>query len=156
MALKGIGADAGCVIGSGSVFEGKFFIKGSIRIDGKFSGSIKADDHIIIAENGKVKTNILAKRVTVAGTLIGNINATEQVILLDTGRVLGNISAPKVDVHQGVVTKGEIIITGGQKKDIDKLIKDSFNSTPGFEHMSSGSENTPTEEVPPKKEKKSK
>jgi cytoskeletal protein CcmA (bactofilin family) len=133
MALKG--SDVNSLIGDGSIFEGKFYIKGSLQIDGKFQGVIKTDDHLIISETGKVKTNINTRKATIGGTLIGDIDATEEVVLLETGRILGNIKAPKIDMHQGVVTKGMIEVTGGQKKDIDKLIKDSFNSTPGFEQV---------------------
>ncbi|HBE02589.1 MAG: cell division protein [Spirochaetes bacterium GWF1_41_5] len=125
--------DINSIIGEGSVFEGKFFIKGSLQIDGKFEGTIKTEDHLVISETGKVKTNINAKRATIGGTLIGDVNADEEVTLLSSGRILGNITAPKINVQQGVVTKGEITITGGQKKDIGKLIKDSFDSIPGFD-----------------------
>lgn len=120
------------VIGEGSVFEGKFYIAGSLQIDGKFEGEIKTEDHLIIGPTGKVKTNITARRVTVGGTLIGNIDAHEEVHLLETGRVLGNIITPKIDVSDGVVARGSITITGGQKKDIARLIEESFAGGPSF------------------------
>ncbi|MBI4977851.1 MAG: polymer-forming cytoskeletal protein [Spirochaetes bacterium] len=118
------------VIGEGSAFEGKFYIAGSLQIDGKFEGEVKTEDHLIIGPTGKVKTNVTARRVTVAGTLIGNIDAQEDVYLLETGRVLGNISTPKIHVTDGVVTKGTITLTGGQKKDIAKLIEESYTGGP--------------------------
>lgn len=117
-------------IGEGSVFVGKFYVHGSLRIDGKFEGEIKTEDHLIIGETGKVKTDILANRVTVAGTLVGNIEAIEQVTLEETGRVLGNILTPQLFVQGGVVTQGMVTITGGQKKDVKKIILDSYSSGP--------------------------
>ena len=45
-------------IGEGSVFEGKFYISGSLKIDGKFEGEIKTDEELVVGETGKVKTNI--------------------------------------------------------------------------------------------------
>ena len=48
-------------IGEGSVFEGKFYINGSLRIDGKFEGEIKTDEELVVGETGKVRTNINAK-----------------------------------------------------------------------------------------------
>jgi len=118
------------VIGEGSVFVGKFYVHGSLQIDGKFEGEIRTEDHLVIGETGKVRTDIVANRVTVSGTLVGNIEAVEEVRLLETGRVLGNILTPHLFVEGGVVTQGSITITGGQKKDVRKIIMDSYASGP--------------------------
>ncbi|WCL50881.1 bactofilin family protein [Leptospira sp. GIMC2001] len=114
------------VIGQGSIFEGKFYIAGSLKIDGKFEGDIKTDEALYIGETGKVKTNIAAKEVTVSGTLIGNIRAENEVRLEETGRMLGDIQTPYLDLAKGVVAKGNITITGGQKKDVKKIVEESF------------------------------
>lgn len=118
-------------IGEGSVFEGKFYISGSLRIDGKFEGEIKTDEELVVGESGKVKTDIVAKSVVVAGTVIGNITALQEVRLLETGKVLGDIIAPSIQIQKGVVAQGSVIITGGQKKDVKKLVEDSYNAGPG-------------------------
>lgn len=115
-----------CVIGEGSVFEGKFFVNGSIHIKGKFQGEIKTEDQLFVGETGKVKTDILAKRVTIAGTIIGNITATEEVNLKQSGKILGNIKTPKLNVEQGVISHGEVTITSENSDNVKKLIEDSF------------------------------
>ncbi len=117
-----------CVIGEGSVFNGRFYVNGSILIEGKFQGDIRTDDQLIVGPTGKVKTDIVARRVTVAGTLIGNITASEEVSLLHTGKVLGNISTPKLIVEPGVVTDGMVTITSGQTDDAKKVIEESFGA----------------------------
>ncbi|EPG74357.1 polymer-forming cytoskeletal family protein [Leptospira broomii serovar Hurstbridge str. 5399] len=117
------------VIGPGSIFEGKFYIAGSLRIDGKFEGEIKTDDALFIGETGKVRTNISAREVIVAGTLIGNIKAEAEVRLEETGRLLGDIIAPALSLAKGVVAKGNITVTGGQKKDVKKIVEESFGGT---------------------------
>ena len=128
------------VIGDGSSFKGTFIVKGSFQIDGKFEGELKIDGHLIIGPNGKVKTStIITESITIAGTLIGNIDARKEVILIETGRVLGNIEAPKIDVGEGAVIQGEMTITGGQKKDITKVVHESFT---GIKMEDEVSENT--------------
>jgi cytoskeletal protein CcmA (bactofilin family) len=115
------------VIGDGSSFKGTFIVKGSFQIDGKFEGDLKIDRHLIIGTNGRVKTStILTESITIAGTLIGNIDAKKEVIVIETGRVLGNIEAPKIDVGEGAIIQGEMTITGGQKKNITKVVEESF------------------------------
>jgi cytoskeletal protein CcmA (bactofilin family) len=117
-----------CVIGEGSIFEGRFYVNGSILIEGKFQGDIKTDDQLIVGPTGKVKTDIIARKVIVAGTLIGNILASEEVSLLHTGKVLGNIATPKLTVEPGVITEGKVSITSGQADDAKKIIEESFGT----------------------------
>jgi cytoskeletal protein CcmA (bactofilin family) len=117
-----------CVIGEGSIFEGRFHVNGSILIEGKFQGDIRTDDQLIVGPTGKVKTDIQARRVTVAGTLIGNIAATEEVSLLHTGKVLGNITTPKLTVEPGVITEGKVTITSGQSDDTRKAIEEAYGT----------------------------
>lgn len=121
-----VNESANCLIGEGSVFEGRFFVDGSIRIEGKFQGEIKTGDQLFIAPSGKVKTDIVAKRVVVAGTLIGNITASEEVNLIESGKVLGNITTPKLVVEPGVVTEGKVTITATISEDVESVIKSSF------------------------------
>jgi cytoskeletal protein CcmA (bactofilin family) len=118
-------------IGLGSSFEGKFFISGALRIDGKFEGEIKTDDELTIGPAGKVRTNIFAKSIVVAGTVVGNLKAEEEVRLLETGKVLGDIHAPVVVMSRGVQIQGNVIVTGGSSKDIKKSIEDSFIGSSG-------------------------
>lgn len=127
MALKS--GEMNSTIGSGSSFEGKFYISGSLRIDGKFEGEIRSDEELVVGVTGKVKTDISAKSVVIAGTVIGNIVAEEEVKLLETGRVLGDIMSPVVSMQNGVVVLGRIEVTGGNKKDIRKFIEDSFGGS---------------------------
>jgi cytoskeletal protein CcmA (bactofilin family) len=115
-----------CVIGENSVFEGRFFVSGSILIEGKFEGDIKTEEQVTVGPTGKVRTDIYARRVIVGGTLIGNITATEEVSLLENGKVLGNINTPKLIVEQGVVVQGVVTITAGRSEAVAQIIKESF------------------------------
>jgi len=121
------GEPTNCTIGEGSVFSGKFYVNGSILIEGKFQGDIRTEDQLIVGPTGKVRTDIVAKSVTIAGTLIGNIVASEEVNLVETGRVLGDICTPKLNVEPGVVTKGKVTITSGSDAaDVQKTVEAAF------------------------------
>ena len=142
-----------CIIGEGSIFEGRFYVNGSILIEGKFEGDIKTDDKLIVGPTGKVKTDIMARRVTIAGTMIGNITATEEVNLIQSGKVLGNITTPRLNVEQGVITEGKVIITATNTESVGKIISDSFGD--GAEKIFSSLEKPGKKEKPekPKEEK---
>jgi cytoskeletal protein CcmA (bactofilin family) len=107
------------IIGEGSIFQGKFYIAGSLRVDGKFEGEIVTDEDMVIGEKGRVKTNIRAKRVQVTGTVVGNIEAGEEVRLEKIGKVLGNMSTPNLHMEEGVMAMGEIEVRGDNDPDMD-------------------------------------
>ncbi len=119
-----------CLIGEGSVFEGRFQVNGSIVIEGKFHGEIRTTEGVTVGPTGRVKTDIVARQVTVAGTLIGNITASEEVSLLQTGKILGNITTPRLRVEPGVITEGKMVITSGQDGRVRETIEESFGEDP--------------------------
>ena len=109
-------------IGQDSKFEGKFAIKGSIRIDGKFEGEVLAVDKVIIGPKGKVKTNIIASSVVVEGILIGNIEAKNRVLLLPTSKILGDIKTPELIIQNGTILEGRCTISHDSEQDAKDLI----------------------------------
>jgi cytoskeletal protein CcmA (bactofilin family) len=114
-------------IGEGAEFNGKFYARGQIKINGKFEGDLKADDLIHIGPTGKVKTNIVGRKVIVEGTLMGNITASEDVTITETGRIMGDITTPNLQLGKGVVINGKINITGGQAKSSKQMFGDAFD-----------------------------
>jgi cytoskeletal protein CcmA (bactofilin family) len=123
-------ATPNCIIGEGSVFEGRYYINGSILIEGKFKGDIKTNDELVVGPSGRVKTDIVARKVTIAGTLIGNIIASEEVILIHTGKILGDITTPKLTIEPGVITEGKVTITsdnsGNTTDAVRKIVSESY------------------------------
>lgn len=115
------------IIGYNSQFEGKFAIKGTIRIDGKFEGEALIVDKVFIGPKGKVKTNIKTSSIVVEGILIGNIQATNRVLLLPTSRILGDIQTPELIIQNGTILKGRCTISHTSEKDAKELILDLYN-----------------------------
>lgn len=144
---------ANCVIGEGSVFEGKFSVDGSIRIDGKFQGEIFTGDELTVSSTGKVKTDIIAKRVTIAGTLIGNIQASEEVSIVENGKVLGNIETPKLNLDPGVSTAGKVKISSSSGENIEQMIEQSFGEDAAQYFTKTAKSHKPQKDEPKDKEK---
>ncbi|TGK00991.1 polymer-forming cytoskeletal protein [Leptospira semungkisensis] len=102
-------------IGENSYFNGKFFINGSLKIDGKFEGKSLQAEQLYIGASGKVRTNITAASVIIEGIVIGNITARNRVMLLPTSRILGDIRTPELIIQNGVVLEGRCIISSDLK-----------------------------------------
>ena len=126
MANMQLGEEANSTIGPKSQFEGRFAVRGSLRIDGKFEGEALIVDKVFIGPRGKVKTNIQASNVVVEGILIGNINATSRVLLLPTSRILGDIQSPELIIQAGTILKGRCTISHDSDQDAKELINSLY------------------------------
>ncbi len=87
-----IDIEANTTIGEESFFEGRFAIRGSLRIDGRFEGQALLVDQLQIGPKGRVKTNIIATSVVVEGLIIGNITSSRRILLL--------VNSPRPGRHQ--------------------------------------------------------
>src|SRR5689334_5618745 len=67
--------DLNALLGRGSEFEGKLTFEGTVRIDGKFTGTIVTSDVLVIGEGAKVSAEITCGTVIVHGEINGNLKA---------------------------------------------------------------------------------
>jgi cytoskeletal protein CcmA (bactofilin family) len=122
-----IDIDATTTIGENSFFEGRFAIRGSLRIDGRFEGQALLVDQLQIGPKGKVKTSIMATSVVVEGLIIGNISASRRILLLSTARVLGDIKTPELIIQDGVILEGRCTISHMQIENTPEYIQSLYN-----------------------------
>lgn len=106
-----IDIEANSTIGEDSLLEGRFLVKGNMRIDGTFEGKALQVDQLQIGAKAKVKTNINATSVVVEGLVIGNIAAARRILLLSTARVLGDLKTPELIIQDGVILEGRCTIS---------------------------------------------
>lgn len=107
--------DLNALLGRGSEFEGKLTFEGTVRIDGKFSGTIVTNDVLVIGEGAKVSAEISCGTVIVHGELNGNLKAKTAVELHHPARMKGNIETPSLMVEKGVVFEGQTKMDGAEK-----------------------------------------
>lgn len=93
-------------IGKTSFLKGEIEFSSPMRIEGKFDGSIRANNFLFITEGAEVEADIQGTDIVVAGHLRGNIMATGKVELLETAQVVGNITAHQIRLLDGVLFEG--------------------------------------------------
>ncbi|MCE5312131.1 MAG: polymer-forming cytoskeletal protein [Nitrospiraceae bacterium] len=108
------------LIGSGSEFTGNIIVDGTVRIDGRFTGSIKAD-WIIIGNNADISGDITAKGVVIGARMHGNIEAAETVEIKPKGILYGDVRTKKLAVAEGAVFEGRSFI----HKEVDENSQDN-------------------------------
>lgn len=104
-------AQLNSTIGADSMFDGRFLVKGNMRIDGTFEGTALLVDQLEIGPKARVKTSISATSVVVEGIVIGNIAASRRILLLSTARVLGDLKTPELIIQDGVILEGRCTIS---------------------------------------------
>ena len=107
------------IIGEGTTFKGDISIKGLLRIDGDYKGSIDSLGKILIGKNGRAECNIKADTVVIGGAIKGNIIATNRIAILSSGLVIGNIKTPRLDIEDKVIFHGKCIVTKNESNDFN-------------------------------------
>lgn len=80
-----------------------------LTILGKVEGKIVLPKHsVTIGHGGRVKADIHAKFVSVAGEVHGNLVAGEQIVIRKTATMLGNLTAPRVGLEDGCRFRGSV------------------------------------------------
>ena len=121
------------LIGEGSSFSGDINLKGLLRIDGDFKGTISEGGKVLIGKSGRVEATINSGTIVIGGVLKGNINAAEKVVILSTGMLIGNVTAPRLLVEDGVILNGNCTITERKEVEEEKTFRQSrsFRFSPG-------------------------
>jgi cytoskeletal protein CcmA (bactofilin family) len=109
------GSDLNALLGRGSEFEGKLTFDGTVRIDGKFTGTIVTNDVLVVGEGAKVAAEITCGSIIVHGEVNGNVRARNTVELHQPARMRGNIETPSLMVEKGVIFEGQTKMEGIEK-----------------------------------------
>ncbi len=125
--VKGSQEITNSTIGPNSFFSGRFYINGSLKIDGKFEGKVLESEQLYIGVTGKVKTNITANSVIVEGIIVGNVTARNRVMLLPTAKVFGDIKTPELIIQNGVILEGRCTISNDLKTSSKDIIEAEYN-----------------------------
>ncbi len=99
------------LLGKGSDFQGKLTFEGSVRIDGRFTGEILTDGHLIIGEGAQVQAEIHVGTVQIYGNVTGNVTANDGVELHAPASLRGNIASPALHIDKGVFFDGACQMT---------------------------------------------
>ncbi len=109
--ISHIGDSVHSIISEGSRLKGDFEVKGLLRIDGDFSGSITTDGKVLVSRNGRAACTINGNIVVIGGVFKGTIIAHNSVEILSSAVVIGTILSPRLIVHEHVILHGSCRIT---------------------------------------------
>ena len=93
-------------IGSNTHIKGDIQGDGGLRVDGIVEGNIELTGNLVVTESAKIRAEIKANNISVAGAVQGNVTAT-RVEILDTGRVWGDLSVKSLLINEGAYFRGQ-------------------------------------------------
>lgn len=96
------------VISAETYFKGNLNAKGSIRVDGNIEGKITQSHAVVIGRSGKVKGDIVADNVVIAGQIDGSLCVTDLTELQAGCIVNGDIRSTRLLIEEGAVFNGRI------------------------------------------------
>ena len=98
-------------IGLKTSIKGNLVSEGSIRIDGKVTGDVKAGGDIFNGEKSEVKGNIDCGNITVSGIIKGNINASGILKIHSKAKIFGDIQVLSLVTDEGGILQGKCTTT---------------------------------------------
>jgi cytoskeletal protein CcmA (bactofilin family) len=97
------------VIGPSITIKGEISGKENLEIQGELEGTVTMKEHrVTVGQKGRVKADIHASAIHIAGQVEGNLFGDDEVVLRESGRLLGNITAARVTLEDGSKFKGSI------------------------------------------------
>jgi cytoskeletal protein CcmA (bactofilin family) len=93
-------------IGPNTHIKGDIQGDGGLRIDGVVEGTVEITGNLVITESAKIRAEIKANNVSIAGAVQGNVSAN-RVEILDTGRVWGDMTIKALLINEGAYLRGQ-------------------------------------------------
>ena len=95
------------IIGKGTKIEGQIEVAQSIRIDGKFKGSVSATDTLIVGTTGEMDdVSVKVKNAVIGGKIRGNVIASNKVTLESSSNLEGDLTAKLLVIEEGALFSG--------------------------------------------------
>ncbi len=102
------------IIGTDAVFKGELKFDQSVRLLGRFEGSMETNGNLLIADGAKLQGEVHACDVNVDGEIKGNVNATGKVCLTKSANMEGDLVVSRLEVAEGAVFIGRCVVGTGK------------------------------------------
>lgn len=100
------------IIGPSVKIEGDFSSEDNVDVEGQVLGALKTSRDLRIGKDAKIKAEVEANYIFVAGEVKGNIVAKEKIELSSTAKIFGDITTNTISIENGAMINGKC--TSGQ------------------------------------------
>lgn len=104
------------VLGKSTSFNGVLKFKETLRLQGKFKGTIEATGALIVDKDAVVEADrITVSSLTVYGIVVGAVYAVDKVDMFSGAEVHGDVTAARLRIADGVLFEGQCSMTTADK-----------------------------------------
>ncbi len=96
------------IIGPGMTVVGDCSTDGTIRIEGRVEGSIRAGKAVVIGKGGEVDGDVSTQDAVVSGIIKGTLTAASRIEVQGTARIDGEVHAKRMQLEEGAVLNGAV------------------------------------------------
>lgn len=107
-------------LGSDTIYEGKLSFKGTVRIEGKFTGDILSDGTLNVGKDAQVRGTIAVGELLLSGHFTGEVMAKRRVVLYSSGVFEGNLQTPSLLTEEGAIIEGQVSMRNPAKPTTDR------------------------------------
>ena len=105
------------VLGKQTSFNGHLKFRETLRVQGRFKGTIEATGALIVDKEAVVDADrIIVSSLTVYGAVQGNVYALDKVDMMSGAKVQGDVTAARLRIANGVLFEGQCNMTGVDKE----------------------------------------
>ncbi len=101
------------IVASDMVVTGNLKAEGVIRVEGRVTGNVSADDQILLTLGGVIEGDLETKEAVLAGEVHGTVSASDRVEVQASARILGDILTPRLLIQEGGQVNGAIRMESG-------------------------------------------
>lgn len=101
------------IIGPGMTVVGDCETDGTLRIEGRVEGTIRAGKAVVVGKDGEVEGRIFTQDAVLGGRVVGAVHAASRLEVQATARVDAEVWARRMQLEEGAELNGSL--TMGEK-----------------------------------------
>ena len=96
------------IIGPGMKVVGDCTTEGTIRIEGRVEGNVRAGKAVVVGKDGVVEGSVVTQDSVVSGRIKGTLTADSRLEVHATARIEGEIHARRMQLEEGAILNGTV------------------------------------------------
>ena len=113
---QGTAPDSGIsIVASGMSVVGDCDTDGTIRIEGRVEGTIRAGKAVVVGKEGVVDGHVVTQDAVIAGRVTGTVTAESRLEVQATARIDGDVAALRMQLEEGAELNGRVSMGEGMR-----------------------------------------
>lgn len=108
------------IIGPGMNVVGDCETDGTLRIEGRIEGTIRAGKAVVVGKDGEVSGKIFTQDAILAGRVQGSIHAASRLEVQATARIDAEVRARRMQLEEGAEVNGTLIMGEGATGEVSQ------------------------------------